>query len=86
MSLLDALFFEYSIWQKIRDGRLVSEVVPKATVPSRGWPNALSQIVKHRLPDGKHVVTTHRIIGEDGSIYHHDAKDILFEGIRLWRR
>ena len=86
LSLLDVLFEEYSIWPKIRDGRIVSDVVPKSTVPSTKWPNAFSQIVKHFLPNGKHIATTHRVVGSDGTMHHQDAKDILFQGIRLWRR
>ena len=85
-SLLDVLYEEFSIWIKIQDGRLTSEVVLRKTVPSRNWANALSQIVKHRLPNGKHIATTHRIIAAGGIVYHQDAKDILFQGIRLWRR
>ena len=86
LSLLNILFEEFDLWLKIQDGRLTTEPIPKATVDSTHWPGSFSQIVRHRLPNGKHVATTHRIIALDGTIDHQDAKDILLQGMRLWRR
>ena len=84
--LLDMLFEEFAIWEKIQDGRLTSEPLPKSARPSTSWPGSFSQIIKHRLPNGKHVVTTHRVVAPDGIIHHQDAKGIRLRDVRLWRR
>ena len=86
LPLLEMLFEEFNIWVKTQDGRLTTEPIPERTVASTRWPDSLSQIVKHRLPNGKHIATTHRVIALDGTVYHQDAKDILLQGLRLWRR
>ena len=85
MELLKALFDEFEIWNKVRDGRLISLPLPRKDVPSHHYPNALSRIVKHTLPNGKHVATSHRIEMADGTILHEDAKDFHLQEICLWR-
>jgi len=81
--VLNDLFEECEIWAKIKDGRLTSTF--HSGIRSHNWPDATSFIVKHSLPDGKHVVTTHCVKDDHGTVFHWDAKDILLDGIRLWR-
>ena len=83
--LLDVLFEEFDIWRKVRDGRLTSFPLVDKDVPSHHYPDALSRIVKHSLPNGKHVATSHRIEAVDGAILHEDAKDFHLQGVCLWR-
>jgi len=83
--LLESLFEEFDLWNKIRDGRLNSLALPEKDVPSRRYPNAFSRIVKHSLPNGKHIATTHRIEAANGDIVHEDAKDFLLQEVCLWR-
>ena len=81
--VLDHLFDEFDIWAKIHDGRLTSN--PVGAAPSYTWPNATSLIIKHSLPNGKHIATTHCIKDESGQIFHWDAKDFRLNDLRLWR-
>lgn len=83
--ILDNLFEEFDLWDKIQDGRILSFPLPSKDLPSRQWPGALSRIVKHSLPNGKHVATTHRIESADGDILHWDAKDFHMQEVCLWR-
>ena len=83
--LLDSLFDEFNIWGKIDDGRLTSESVAEKDAPSRQWPNAMSRIIKHFMPDGKHIATTHCILNDEGHVFHWDAKDFRMYDVRLWR-
>ena len=83
--LLDILFEEFDIWPKVRDGRLTSSPLVDKDVPSHHYPDALSRIVKHSLPNGKHVATSHRIEAVDGAILHEDAKDFHLQEVCLWR-
>ena len=83
--LLESLFKEFDLWEKIGDGRLLSSPLPGKDLPSRKWLNALSRIVKHSLPNGKHIATTHRIEAANGEILHEDAKDFLWQEVCLWR-
>lgn len=86
MEVLESLFREFDLWDKIRDGRLTSLPLPRKDVPARHYANALSRIVKHSLPEGKHIATTHRIETADGDILHEDAKDFHLQEVCLWRR
>ena len=81
--VLNRLFDEFNIWAKIHDGRLTSK--PLGGIPSRTWPNATSFIIKHFIPDGKHIATTHCIKDDNGHIYHWDAKDFRLHEVCLWR-
>ena len=83
--LLENLFQEFAIWDKIKDERLLSAIVTDRDVPSHHYPYSLSRIVKHRFPNGRHVATTHRIQDSEGNILHEDAKDLHFQEICLWR-
>ena len=85
IELLDSLFDEFDIWSKIKDGRLVSLLLPSRDLPSHHYPDAISRIVKHSLPNSKHIATTHRIEGPDSSILHEDAKDFHLHEVCLWR-
>ena len=85
IDLLNILFDEFDIWDKVRDGRLVSLPVPRKDAPSHHYPGALSRIVKHSLPNGKHVATSHRIEATDGAVLHEDAKDFHLQEVCLWR-
>ena len=85
MELLEILFEEFDIWDKIRDGRLISLPLPNKDVPSHHYLNGLSRIVKHSIPNGKHIATTHRIETAEGAILHEDAKDFHLQEVCLWR-
>ena len=85
IDLLNVLFDEFDVWDKVRDGRLVGLPLPKKDAPSHHYPGSLSRIVKHSLPNGKHVATTHRIETADGAILHEDAKDFHLQEVCLWR-
>lgn len=85
IDLLESLFQEFDIWGKIRDQRLSGFPLPEKDVPSHHYSNARSRIVKHGIPNGRHVATTHRIETMDGSILHEDAKDFHLQKVRLWR-
>ena len=85
--ILDMLFAELRVWERVKHGQLTSDVAPRKTVPSTNYPNALSQIVQHRLQDGTYVATTHRIINPvDGTIYHCDASDLHLNDVVLHRQ
>ena len=81
--VLDCLFQEFDVWAKIEDGRLGSTY--GKGVPSHSWPNATSFIIRHRLPNSKHVVTTHCVKDDSGTVFHWDVKDIRLGDVRLWR-
>ncbi len=83
--LLEALFDEFDIWSKVRDGRLTSLLLVDKDITSHHYPEALSRIVKRSLPNGKHVATSHRIEAMDGAILHEDAKDFHLQEVCLWR-
>lgn len=83
LEILNYLFNEYDIWAKISDGRLISKVVGAS--PSHTWPNATSLIIKHFLPNGKHIATTHCVKDTNNNVLHWDAKDFRMNDVRLWR-
>ncbi len=83
--LLESLFVDYDLWTKISDGKLSYEPIAERDAPSHSWPNATSRIVKHSLPEGKHIATTHRIVDHEGNTLHWDAKDFVMDDVRLWR-
>lgn len=84
---LDALFEEYHIWSRIKDGTLTVEPIPEKSVPSHSYEDSTSQIVKHRTPDGEHIATTHRIIdNHDQTVHHWDASNIYIDRECLYRR
>lgn len=83
IELLNYLFDDFDIWAKIRDGRLTSR--PIGGTPSRKWPNATSVIIKHSIPNGKHIATTHCVKDDSGRVFHWDAKDLRLHEVRLWR-
>jgi hypothetical protein len=85
IELLGNLFRAFDLWSKIRSGCLISTPVAEKDAPSHHYPDALSRIVKHRLPNGKHIATTHRIEALSGDILHEDAKDLLVDDVCLWR-
>ena len=83
---IDALFVRLGIWEMIKDGSLTTEPIEKTLAISTGYPNATSQIIKHRTLNGNHLATTHRVIdNDDEQVYHWDAKDIVIDGIRMVR-
>ena len=94
---LTSLFKRLDIWGMIDNGQLTSHVVVQKA--SSHWPNSTSEIIKHFTKKGKHVVTTHRVRGNNNDkIFHWDAKDIRINivhedtnGIRIneecwWRK
>lgn len=83
--LLDSLFHEFDIFGKSRDGRLIDEPLVSKDAPSHHYPDAVSRIIKHYLPNNRHVATTHRIVGRNGAILHEDAKDLHLQEVCLWR-
>ena len=83
--LLDSLFDEFDIWVKIGSSQLTSEPVAEKDAPSWQWPNATSRILKHHLPGGKHVITTHCVLGSQGEVLHWDVKDFRLHEVRLYR-
>ena len=83
--LLDSLFKDFAILSKIEDGRLLSIPLSSKDLPSHHYPDAVSRIVKHYLPNNRHVATTHRIEARDGAILHEDAKDLHLQEVCLWR-
>ena len=84
LELLDFIFNEFGIWQKIKDGCLSSE--RRKPKPSYIWPNATAFIIKHNLPNGKHIATTHCVKeNESGKVLHWDAKDLWLRDVCLWR-
>ena len=86
LEVLDCLFDEFDIWAKIQDDRLSSEPKPGTPTPSHDWPNATSMIIIHRLPNGKHITTTHCIRHDKtGDVLHWDAKDLIVGDVRLFR-
>ena len=83
--MLEELFQEFDIWAKIRDGRLSSIIIANKDTPAHHYADSVSRIVKHRLPGGRHIATTHRIEDPQGNILHEDAKDFHMQEICLWR-
>lgn len=83
IELLNCLFDEFHIWEKICDKRIRSRII--AREKSDTYTKASSQIIKHFTTDGKHVATTHRIQDHSGHVYHWDIKDFRLYGIVLWR-
>ncbi len=81
--LLNYLFLEFDIWNKISNGCLDSR--PIGRVPSKSWTEATSMILKHFLPNGKHLATTHCVKdNKNGSTLHWDVKDLVISDIRVW--
>lgn len=83
LDLLELLFTDLGIWDKIRNCTLLNRRL--YSKPSHTWPRATSMIIKHFLPNGKHVATTHCIKDNTGRILHWDAKDLRLGDVRLWR-
>jgi len=83
LEVLNYLFKEFDIWAKIRDVRLTSRSV--GATPSCTWPHATSLIIKHFLPNGKHIATTHCVKDASCHVLHWDAKDLRLSEVRLWR-
>ena len=83
--VLESLFNDFNIWDKIRNGHLVSKPIARTCAPSYDWPNATSFMIKHFLPNGKHVATTHCIKDNKGQVLHWDAKDFRLRDLCLWR-
>ena len=82
---LDALFEALDIWPKIHDGRLTSEAIVDARLPSWDYPGGVSDIIRHRNAAGYQVATSHRIMDKAGSVPHWDGKDIHIGDIVIWR-
>ncbi len=82
---LRALFEELHIWDKIRDGRLLTEEVEETRTPSHSWPGATSIILRHRTADGVQIATTHRISFPDGTTPYWSEKDLRVGGIVVTR-
>ena len=85
LEVLNIVFEDFDLWAKIHDGRLHSTILVRKDISSHHYGGAVSRIVKHTLPNGTHVCTTHRIEDLQGNILHEDAKDILFGDLVLWR-
>ena len=83
--VLAVVFEDFNLWAKIEDGRLLSTIVSAKDSPARHYPDATSRIVKHLIPRGRHIATTHRIEDSNGNILHQDAKDFHFPGLILTR-
>lgn len=81
--VLNYLFDELHIWKKIHNGRLTSK--PIDCIPSYAWPNATAMIIKHFLPNGKHIATTHCVRDDSSHVFHWDAKDLRLHDVLLWR-
>ena len=84
--LVNLLFAEFEIWEKLNDGRLTIEAIPQKVVPSKNYPSCVSQILQHRLPNGKHIATTHRIFNTaEKTAPHWDACDFHLGDVVLYR-
>ena len=92
LEALNIVFDDFDLWPKIRDGRLHSTILVRRDALSHHYPGALSRIVKHSFPDGRHVATTHRIEDPQGNTLHEDAKQFISTNRslprprRLWRK
>jgi hypothetical protein len=75
-SELDDVFDALGLWDKIRDGQISSDHIPRARLPSGQFRGGISDIVRHYNRLGYHVATTHRITMPDGTTPHWDAKDL----------
>ena len=83
---MQLLFAEFGIWSKIESSCLESEIIVRDPATNPNYQDCTSEIIKHFDTNGKHIATTHRIIkNSDNSIVHWDAKDILFDNIRIYR-
>lgn len=83
--VLEALYQEFAIWEKVDDGRALLEVRPATTRPSRDYLGALSEIVLVFIL-GNQVGTFHRIIDPStGQVHHRDASNFYLEGLCLFR-
>lgn len=84
IKILNYLFDEFDIWDKVLDGRLSSEILERT--PSKAWPKATAMIIKHHMSNGKHIATTHCIKDDkNGNVLHWDVKDFKLHDVRLWR-
>jgi len=81
----EQLFQALEIWDKIRNGRLSTEEIPRRASPSDAWPGATSSMLVHRNSVGMRVATTHRIRYPDGRTPHWDASNLLVGDIVLYR-
>jgi hypothetical protein len=82
--VLNILFNDLNLWQYIKNGQLKS--IKLKSVPARDYPHASSRIILHFLPNGKQIATTHCITdNKTGKVLHWDAKDIIINGICLFR-
>lgn len=73
---IEALFGALALWDKIDSGSLTSTLIPAKTGPSRGYPGARSEYLKHWNEAGGQACTTHRIIDPSGDILHRCAHDV----------
>ena len=73
---LSDLFGSLSLWEKIQGSVLSTFEAGKKAAPSKSYPGATSQILKHFNSLGAQACTTHRIIDPTGQILHWDEVDI----------
>ena len=83
-SILKSMFRKFDIWRKIKCDQLTSIIT--GSYPSRQWPDATSEIIKHYTLIGKHIATTHRVRDSSGKILHWDAKDIRLNQVCYYRK
>ncbi len=65
---LEYLFNNYNMWEKIKKGIL--KTVVGNMIPAHNYENATSMILKHLLPSGRQVATTHCIIPDKYTIFY----------------
>ena len=82
-AILDSIFDEFSLFDKINDRRLMTKERNKTTATSPRYPNCESKILKHFTGAGTHIATTHCITDQQGNVQHWHGKDFLMYEVRL---
>ena len=84
--IFDIVFTEQSLFRKINDGCLSSEIAAETGATNPTYAGLTSSILKHFSAVGKHVATTHRIGDAVGNTVHWHGKDLLIDDIRMVRQ
>ncbi len=81
--LLDMIIAEFDILDKVNDSRLRTEVAYETAAKDPSLPDAVSRILKHFTLEGKHIATTHQVLG--GRQPHWHGTDFTMYDVKLVR-
>lgn len=74
---------EFDILDKVNESRLRTEVAYETTAGDPSLPDAVSRILKHFTVSGKHIATTHQVLGAPQPHWH--GTDFTMHDVKLVR-